>query len=42
MIDLTTNTIKKLFEEQIRTLTQRTLMHKEDSFDVQFSGGWLQ
>ena len=42
MIDLTTNTIKSLFEQQIRMLTQRTLMPKEDSFDVQFSGGWLQ
>jgi len=42
MIDLTTHTIRNLFEQQIRTLTQRTLMPKEDSFDVQFSGGWLQ
>lgn len=40
MIDLSQKTIKRLFEEQIRTLTERTL--KEDTFDVQFSGGWLR
>ena len=42
MIDLTTRTIQKLFERQVRTLTQQSLMHKEDSFDYQLSGGWLQ
>jgi hypothetical protein len=41
-MDLTTNTIKKLFEQQIRDLTMRTMMTKEESFDYQFGGGWLQ
>lgn len=39
MIDLSTKTIKKLFEEQVKDLTLRT---KEDLFDYQFSGGWLR
>ena len=42
MIDLTTKTIRKLFEKQVRELTQRTLMRREDSFDYQFSGGWIR
>ncbi len=42
MIDLNTQHIKRLFEEQIRDLTQRTLICREDSFDLQFSGRWLQ
>ena len=40
MVDLTTRTIKRLFEQQIRELTSRTV-HKEDSFDYQF-GGWVR
>jgi len=42
MVDLTTTTIKRLFEEQIQDLTQRTIVAKEDLFDFQLSGGWLQ
>ncbi len=42
MIDLSTKHIRGLFEEQIRDLTQRTLISREDSFDLQFSGRWLQ
>lgn len=42
MIDLSTKTIRKLFEQQVRDLTQRTLFQREDSFDLQFSGRWLQ
>lgn len=42
MIDLTPSTIKRLFEEQIRELTLRTVMPKEESFDYQLSGGWLK
>ena len=42
MIDLTQRTIRQLFERQIRELTQRTLISKEDTFDFQLSGGWLQ
>jgi hypothetical protein len=38
MVDLTTRTIKNLFEKQVRELTNKTLA-KEDSFDYQF-GGW--
>ena len=41
MVDLTTRTIKKIFEQQIKDLTLRSV-HKEDSFDYQFSGGWLR
>tara|TARA_Y100000310_G_C20474460_1_gene711701 strand:- start:389 stop:523 length:135 start_codon:yes stop_codon:yes gene_type:complete len=42
MVDLTTTTIQKLFERQIKNMTERTLINKEDSFDIQFSGGWLR
>ncbi len=42
MIDMSTATIKRLFEEQIRDLTERTVICREDSFDLQFSGRWLQ
>lgn len=42
MVDLTTKTIRRLFEQQVRDLTQRTFFYKEDSFDLQFSGRWLQ
>jgi len=41
MVDLTTHGIKKIFENQIRELTQKSL-YPENSFDLQFSGGWLQ
>jgi len=41
MVDLTTRTIKKLFEQQVMALTQRTT-DREDLFDYQFSGGWVQ
>lgn len=42
MVDLTNRTIKRLFEKQVRALTQRTKVPKEDLFDFQLSGGWLQ
>jgi hypothetical protein len=42
MVDLSTKTIQDLFEIQVRELTTRTLMPKEDSFDFQLSGDWLQ
>ncbi len=42
MVDLNTQTIQRLFEQQIKALTQRTLMTKEDSFDLQLSGAWLR
>lgn len=43
MIDLTTRTIKKLFEKQILDLTKKTLaLPREELFDFQFSGGWLR
>ncbi len=42
MVDLSNNAIKELFEKQVRELTQRTLMAKEDSFDYQFSERWLR
>ncbi len=42
MVDLSTATIKRLFERQVKALTERTIMVKEDSFDYQLSGGWLR
>ncbi|MFH1828484.1 MAG: hypothetical protein ABH824_04430 [Nanoarchaeota archaeon] len=42
MVDLTNKTIRKIFERQIRELTLRTIIAKEDSFDLQLSGGWLR
>ncbi len=42
MVDLNPKTIKQLFERQVRELTFRTLLAKEDTFDWQFSGGWLK
>jgi hypothetical protein len=42
MIDLSTKNVRKLFEQQIKMLTQQTLIQKEDSFDYQFSGRWIQ
>ncbi|MBI2112100.1 hypothetical protein HYT52_01015 [Candidatus Woesearchaeota archaeon] len=41
MVDLSISTIKKLFEEQVRELTNKTIC-PEDSFDLQFSGAWLR
>lgn len=41
MVDLTTRTIKRIFERQVKELTYQSLANKEDSFDFQFSGGWL-
>ena len=40
-IDLTTKTIRRLFEEKIKELTART-MPREESFNLQFSGWWLR
>ena len=42
MIDLTTTTIKRLFEQQIKDLTERTIIQREDTFDIQFSGRWAR
>jgi len=42
MVDLTTKTIQRLFNRQVQELTQRTIMSKEDTFDYQLSGGWIQ
>lgn len=42
MVDLTNNTIRRLFEQQVKELTSRTVISKEDSFDYQLSGGWLR
>lgn len=42
MVDLSMNTIQTLFEQQIKALTHKTLMAKEESFDFQLSGGWLR
>ena len=42
MVDLTKKTISRLFQQQIMELTQRTVMPIEETFDYQFSGGWLR
>lgn len=41
MVDLSTSTIKNLFERQIRELTALTIA-KHESFDFQMSGGWIR
>mgnify|MGYP003996715229 FL=1 len=41
MVDLSTNTIQKIFEKQMRELTSRSLVAKEDLFDYQMSGAWF-
>ncbi len=38
MVDLSTKTIKDLFNQQISNMTRRTI----DSFDYQFSDRWIQ
>ena len=40
MVDLTTSTIKKIFNKQIRELTKKTLAN--ESFDMQFSDRWVR
>ena len=42
MVDLTPNTIKGIFEERVRELTRQSSIAREDYFDYQLSGGWLQ
>jgi hypothetical protein len=42
MIDLSTQTIQQLFEQQVRELTKRTLPPKEEMFGYQFRGGWIK
>ena len=42
MIDLTNQTIKKLFHEQIKELTLRTARERENILDYQLSGGWIR
>lgn len=42
MVDLAATTIKNLFEQQIRDLTLRTVLPREESFDFQFSGRWIE
>ncbi len=40
MVDLSTDHIKQLFNQRVLEMTKQTL-NIEDSFDVQFSGGWI-
>ena len=42
MVDLSTKTIKRLFEEQVRMLTMQTIGVKDQTFDYQLSGGWIR
>jgi hypothetical protein len=39
MVDLSTKTIKEIFNKQVRELTKRTL--STESFDYQFSDRWI-
>lgn len=43
-MDLSTTTIKRLFEKQVKALTQQTCqtLPEADLFDFQLSGGWLR
>ena len=43
-MDISTMTIKRLFDRQIKELTRRTCQSipKEEFINVQFSGGWLR
>ena len=41
-MDLSTQTIKKIFEQQVQELTKRTAARKEELIDYQLSGGWLR
>ncbi len=41
MIDLHEKTIQRLFQKQVEDLTKRTLITREDSLDIQFSGAWI-
>jgi hypothetical protein len=40
MVDLSQQTIKKIFNEKILNLTKKTLA--ADSFDLQFSDRWVR
>jgi hypothetical protein len=42
MVDLSTKTIKNLFEQQIQRLTLETVGAKAATFDYQMSGGWIR
>jgi len=44
MVDLSNQTIKRIFEKQVSELTKRTsqAFSGEDLFDFQLSGGWLR
>jgi uncharacterized protein YlaN (UPF0358 family) len=42
MVDLSHETIKKLFHQQIREITQNTVNRKEEIFDFQMSGAWIK
>jgi len=41
MVDLSTETIRNLFHQQVQELTTRTL-RKESTFDYQLSGVWIK
>ncbi len=42
MIDMSEKTIKRLFEQQIKENTRRTIERQGDIFDFQLSGGWMK
>ena len=42
MIDLSNQTIKQLFHDQVKELTMRTLRERENTLDYQLSGGWIR
>jgi len=42
MVDMSTKTIRRLFQRQIEELTKRTIIPREELIDFQLSGGWLR
>ncbi len=43
MVDMSNKTIKRLFQQQIRELTKKTIERQQDDvFDYQMSGAWIR
>jgi len=42
MIDLSNETIKRIFDDRMHELTLKAAFPLEESFEYQFSGEWLK
>ena len=42
MSDMRPETIKHLFEQKVKELTQQTIASQEQIINYQFSGGWIR